>query len=136
MLNTVNYWAVFAAAVAYMVIGYLWYGPLFGARWRRLQGLSDEAMRSMPLSAGQAMGIGFVSALLMAFVLGQFAVLWGALTVGDAIALAFWVWLGFVVTTQAGSWLWEGKPFALLALNGAASLVSFVAMATILVLFQ
>ncbi len=135
-MNISNYWAVLGAAVAYLIIGAAWYGPVFGKRWRKLQGLSDEAMRSMPLTAGQAMGIGFMTALVMASVLAHFSVVWGALTVGDALALAFWIWLGFVLVTQAGAWLWEGKSFALVVLNGAASLVSLAVMSLILVFFQ
>ena len=39
----VNYLAIIVSAVLMMVIGYVWYGPLFGKRWATLMGLSPEA---------------------------------------------------------------------------------------------
>ena len=46
--------------------------------------------------------------------------------------LAFWPWLGYIATTQAGSFLWEGKSFKLFAFNAAESLVAMFAMACVL----
>ena len=45
----INYIAVVGAAVAAMVIGFLWYGPLFGKQWTKLMNFDkkkiDEAKR-------------------------------------------------------------------------------------------
>ncbi len=38
----VNYVAVVVAALANMVIGYVWFGPLFGKMYMRLQGMTQE----------------------------------------------------------------------------------------------
>lgn len=124
---TVNYWAVAGAAMANVAIGALWYGPVFGAAWRKMMGFTEADMRNMPLTAGQAITGGVVTALVTAFVLSQIAVQ-GV----SPLALAFWPWLGFVVTTQAGSWLWEGKPFKLFAFNAAESFLALLVMALIL----
>jgi len=132
----VNLWAVVVAALANMVIGSLWYGPLLGKQWKKLQGFTDEKMRSMPLSAKQAMLGGLLTALVMAYVLAHFVSL---LDIADALGawqLAFWAWLGLIATTQAGSFLWEGRPFKLFALNTLQSLVSLFAMTLILTLWM
>ncbi|MBI3341870.1 DUF1761 domain-containing protein, partial [Candidatus Curtissbacteria bacterium] len=34
----INYMAVVAAAVVNMVLGFLWYGPLFGKPWMKMMG--------------------------------------------------------------------------------------------------
>jgi len=135
---SINYWAVLVAALSYMVVGSLWYGPLFGKQWMKLAGLTKESMKSMPLTAAQAMAGGLVTAFIMAFVLAHDAFVWGDFYAGTksagtmSFALGFWIWLGYVATTQAGSWLWEGKPFKLFALNAASTFVSLQVMAAIL----
>jgi len=98
---------------------------------------SKADMRNIPLTPGQEIFGGLVTALVMSFVLANNAFAWSALlgesgTMQFAIILAFWPWLGFITTTQAGSWLWEGKSFKLFAFNAAASLVSMFAMALVL----
>lgn len=134
---TINYWGVIGAAIANMTVGMLWYGPIFGKTWRKLMGFSEADMRNMPLTAGQAICGGIVTALIMSFVLANDAFAWSALmgesgTLTFAIMLAFFPWLGFIATTQAGSWLWEGKSFKLFAFNAAESLVAMFAMALVL----
>jgi hypothetical protein len=139
---TVNYWAVLVAAIANIVIGSLWYGPLFGKTWKRLMGFSDESMKAMKMTVTGAYIGGIVTALLMAFVLAHSVVLWMAFpgtsagTFSFALELAFWIWLGYVATTQAGSVLWEGKSLKLFFLNTAQSLVSLIVMASILVFWK
>ena len=125
------------AAIANMIVGMLWYGPVFGKTWRKLMGFSETDMKKMPLTAGQAIAGGTITALLMSYILAHEAFVWGSFmgesgTVFFAFMLAFWPWLGFVATTQAGSFLWEGKSFKLFAFNAAASMVSMFAMALVL----
>ena len=64
----INYWAVLAAAVSTMIIGYVWYGPLFGKQWQKLSNVTvspEMAKKGM----GSSMVIAFIGSLLMAFVL-------------------------------------------------------------------
>ena len=132
----INYGAVLGAAIANMVVGSLWYGPVFGKAWRRMMNFSEQDMRSMKMTAGQAMVGGFITALLMAYVLAHFVSLVGVVTRADAFQLAFWSWLGLIATTQAGSVLWEGKSWKLFFLNTAQSLISIVIMVMILAHWQ
>jgi hypothetical protein len=116
-----------------MVVGMLWYGPLFGKQWKALM-----SMKNMKMTAAQAIVGGFVTALIMAFVLAHDAFVWGKFfgaSMGPlvfALQLAFWIWLGYIATTQAGTVLWEGKPWKLFFLNAGNSLVSLITMALVL----
>jgi len=47
-----NYLAIIAAAIASMLIGWLWYGPLFGKQWMKLAGLKKSDMKKMKKKAG------------------------------------------------------------------------------------
>lgn len=40
----VNYLAVVVAAIIYLVVGFLWYGPLFGRRWMALMNITPSSM--------------------------------------------------------------------------------------------
>ena len=133
---SINLWAVLVAAVVNMIVGSLWYGPVFGKMWKGLMGFTDESVKSMKLSPMQAMSMGLVVSIVMAYVLAHFVVVAGEIGVSGAFELAFWIWLGFLATTAISSFLWEGKPFKLFVLNTAEQFVSFFLMALVLVMWQ
>jgi len=116
----INYWAVLVAAIVSFVVGWLWYGPLFGKMWKGLMGFTDESMKAMAMKPATAMFWEFVTSLIMAYVLANFTVVWGALGVAGAWSLAFWIWLGFLATAELGSYLWEGRDLAWIFGNGRA----------------
>jgi hypothetical protein len=132
MEYSINPWAVLAAAVSTMIVGSLWYGPLFGKMWMKLSGLTRESMKSMPLTAPQAMGLGLVTALMTAYVLAHIADAFMVFDTTSAFQMAFWLWFGLAVPFTAGAWLWEGKSFKLFVLNAAHWLVSLTAVSVIL----
>ena len=129
---SISWVAVFVAAVANMAVGFVWYGPLFGKMWQSLMGFNEESMKNMPLTAKQAISGGFVTALIMSYVLAHFAYLSGVDTVSGGLQLAFWVWLGFIATASASSFLWEGKPFKLFVLNAVEQLVALSLMVCVI----
>ena len=134
---TVNYLAVVVAAVVAYAAGAVWHSPIgFGKQWQKMMGFGPDSMKSMPLTAAQAMSIGFVVSLLVAYVLAYFATLVGAATWQTSMQLGFWVWLGFLAPTLANGWLWEGKPLKLFAFNAAYALVSIEVMALVLGLWH
>jgi Protein of unknown function (DUF1761) len=71
----VNLWAVLVAAVASMVLGFLWYSPaLFARPWMLAMGYDPDdksRIKEMQKSAGKSYGISFVASLVTAFVLGK-----------------------------------------------------------------
>ncbi|MEK7613011.1 MAG: DUF1761 domain-containing protein [Patescibacteria group bacterium] len=129
-----NYLAVLVAALAAFGVGALWYSFLFQKPWMELMGFDADSMRSMPLTGTQAMGIGFVTTLVMVYVLAIFVSV--APNVQGALMLAFWLWLGFTATVQIGSFLWEGKPIKLFLINASQTLVAMLVAALILVLWR
>jgi hypothetical protein len=126
----VNVWAVLGATVVSFIIGWLWYGPLFGKKWMALRKMDTSAMTGeMPykLMAGE-----FVLTFITAYVLACFAVLFGATTAPQALELGFAVWVGFYATTLAGALLWEKMPMELYLIVAGRWLVSLLAMALVL----
>lgn len=125
------------AAVANIIVGALWYGPVFGRQWREMMNFTDEKIRSMPLTAGQAMIGGFMTALVVAYVLARETLVWAPVALSEgqmsfALSLAFWIWLGYFVTNTFGGYLWEGRSLKLTLFNCAQQFVSLFAMAFVL----
>ncbi len=133
----VNYLAVVVATVVAYAVGAVWHSPIgFGKMWMSLMGLTPDHMGKMPLTAMQAMVIGFFVTLLQVFVTAHFMVLVGATTLTLALQLGFWLWLGFLAPTLANGWLWEGRSLKLFGFNAAYSLVSILVIVAVLGLWQ
>ncbi len=122
---------VVAAAIASMVLGMLWYGPVFGKTWAKLSGIKMDAKKKGMWPAYLAT---FVGSLITAYVLNTFLSFAGAATPEAAALVGAWAWLGFVATTSLGGVLWKGESTNLYLLNGAHGLINFALMAVVLVL--
>ncbi|MBI3004800.1 MAG: DUF1761 domain-containing protein [Ignavibacteriales bacterium] len=123
-----NYVAILVAAVANMVIGFLWYGLLFGKKWAALHGYTEEQIKSM--NPGPLYAQSFVAVLVSYYILARFVP--STATLMDGIEVACLVWLGFVTTTQFTASLFSTKPRALYFLDTGYQLVTFIAAGAIL----
>lgn len=126
----INYLAVLVAAVAAFVIGWVWYGPLFGKMWAKEKGMMPDASMGMWSMVGE-----FVAQLVTAYVLAHFVAMLVVEDVSMALQLAFWTWLGFYATMLVGPVLWEKGSWTVYAIAASRALVSLAAMAVILALW-
>jgi uncharacterized membrane protein YagU involved in acid resistance len=85
---------------------------------------------------GQALVAGFVTDLIMAFVLALFVGWYGAVDLWGGLVVGFLAWLGFVATVMAGSIFYERKPGELVAINLGYQLVTMLIMGAILGLWH
>ena len=125
----INYVTILGAAVTSMVVGSIWYGPLFGKKWMEIIGATTEDVatrKQMQTKALPLYGIQFALTLLQLYVLvglvnGEN---------GSAAGIAFWMWLGFVMPTIAGSALWNNNPnkvkWAMFLIQAGYQLVMFI----------
>ena len=129
----VNYLAVLVAAIVGMVLGFLWYGPIFGNIWMKLMNIDKKKMEEMKKKGvGKSYFVTFIAGLVMAYVLSHFVDYLEATTISAGITAGFWIWLGFVATVIIGSVLWEGKPFKLYLINAGFHLAELMLMGAIL----
>ena len=88
----INYLPILVAAVADMVVGAIWFGPLFGKHWMKLTGMKASDMKNAPKSKMQKMYFfTFLSSLVVA---------WALYTLGNMLNLetvAEWSKLGFLL---------------------------------------
>lgn len=103
----INYVAVLICGVASMILGTVWYGPLFGKKWMKITGASemDQARRKeMQKRAMPLYGISFVLTLVQAAIFGM---LIEALPDMSPLTLAMWMWLAFIIPTVAAGSMWN-----------------------------
>ena len=127
----VNLVAVLVAAIANMIIGSIWYGPLFGKKWMALSGMTKESIEKCHPNMHAIYAMGFGVSLLMSYVLAHFVAL-NAVTLSMAFEAAFWTWLGFIATVSLNSVIWGGRSKNLWLLDNVYYLVSLLVMAGIL----
>lgn len=129
----VNLVAVVVAAVASMVLGFLWFGPLFGKPWMKRMGFTQKDVdRQKRKGMATTYFMGFIGALVTSYVLAHFVFYTGSVDAVSGAVTGFWIWLGFVATVLLGMVLWEGKPLALYFLNAGYYLVNLAVMGAIL----
>lgn len=136
----VNYLAVLAAAVASIILGSLWYGPIFGRQWMAMMGITPQSMEeAKKKGVGKLYVIAFIGSLLMAYVLSHFIVFarayLGTSGLEAGLMSGFWGWLGFVAPVTLGSVLWEGKSWRLWFLNNGYYLILLLVMGAILAMW-
>src|SRR5689334_18275506 len=114
--------ATLAAAVAGMMLGALWYGPLFGKAWISALGVGEDELKRR-VNPGVAYGLTFVLSLVAAFVFGMFLGPHPSLALGlGAGASAGICW---VAASLATNYLFEGRRPALIFINGGFHAVRF-----------
>ena len=69
-MQEVNLLAVLVAGVVPLVVGALWYGPIFGERWMALMETTTEEIEK-DFNPLKAYGLNFLLALVTAYVLAQ-----------------------------------------------------------------
>jgi Protein of unknown function (DUF1761) len=132
----VNLWSVLVAAVAAMILGFLWYSPLLFAKpWTLAMGYdpNDKAkMEEMRKGAGKLYGITFIASLISAFVLGKIVEITTVNSVLYGMKIGFAVWLGFVTTVQLTATLFGRKPIKVYLIDTGYQLGCYLVMGAIL----
>jgi Protein of unknown function (DUF1761) len=129
-VSTINYLAVFAAALSTFVLGGLWYSPLlFGKAWMRANGLTEADLQAF--SKARMFGLSLLFSLVMALNLSMFLaspttnLTWGMMAGGLA-------GLGWVAMAIAVIGLFENRSWKYIAINGGYMTVAFVIMGAII----
>lgn len=134
----INYPAVFVSALAYWMLGAVWYSPLlFERSFIALKGWTPEQIEAVRASshAGE-IGSALLVSLVTAYVLAHFVKFTGAETARSGVLAGFWLWLGFVATTNLSTVLFEGRPLGLYLINNGYHLVGLLGMGALLAVWR
>lgn len=116
-VTNLNYLAILVAGISNMVVGFLWYGPLFGKAWMALRGIEPGEINPNPL----VFVASFLLSLLMALVLAIFtnhvdaSIQAMSLVLGLLVALLIWV--GFVGPATFQNNMYSGLSRKLFAID-------------------
>lgn len=129
----INWIEIITAAVAAMVLGFLWYGPIFGKQWIKLTGMTEAKIKEAKAKGMTKQYVLMtISALVMAYVLAMFIDKISANTLTMGAIVGFWAWLGFAATVQLSKVLWGDTSYELYCLETGYYLASLVLMGAII----
>ena len=134
----INYAAVAVSGLAYWLLGGLWYSPLLFARpFVALMRYTPEQVAAIQ-AAGEArqLAVALLISLLLAYVLAHFVRFTGAETARTGLLAGFWLWLGFVATTNLETVLFESRPLGLYLINNGYHLVGLLGMGALLAVWR
>ena len=116
--GNVNFFTVLVATLAAFFLGFVWYSFLFGKRWMKELGFSEEELKK-----GANMGMIFGSTLALTFVMGLgLAMLWHTedptkLTWSVGLLHGLFIGVCFVATSTGINYLYQRKSLALWAID-------------------
>ena len=112
--------AIVLAAVVSFMFGWLWYGILFPKQWMAAAGKTEADLKALGGPTPTPFVISFVALLIMAWVLagviGHLGA--GAITLRSGVIAGALMWLGFVATTLAVNYTFQGAKPILTLLDG------------------
>lgn len=124
----INWLAVVAATVASMVLGGLWFGPLFLKQWAAALGKPIDEIQPAP-----ALWVLVVLGQLLVAIALAVVISWAG--VGNVLEGAL-VGIGIAVGFAANEWIrnhaFEGRPLSVIAISAGYTIVGFAIMGAIL----
>ena len=109
-----NFLAILASGIASLILGFVWYGPLFGKAWAGYTGWTKEKIKTI---LGSRMArtyiLTFYAALVSAFALSCLSRALGASGAMDGLILGLVAGIGIAAMGFATTFLFEHKPLGL-----------------------
>ena len=128
--SSLNWLAVFCAALSSFILGGVWYSPLmFGNAWMKVAGMTEESVKQG--NPGKIYGGAFLLALLAAVNLGMF-LNDPKVDLAFGIAAGAATGIGWVAPAFGVVYLFEQRPALHWFINGAYWVVAFIIMGAIL----
>lgn len=136
----VNFLAILICGIVSMIVGSLWYGPIFGKKWEKLAGLTGEKKELAKKSMAKKYLLMFLSSLVTAYALFHF--IWyaapGSLTLFVSVKTALWGFIGLVFPVSFTKFLFspDKKSADLLFIETGYYLVTLTLMGVVFFMFK
>lgn len=127
-----NWLAVVVAALAQMILGFLWYGPIFGKTWLAAMGKTRDQMTGAGMAGAVSAGAALVAAIALGLVINNV----GAATIGDGAIWGIILSAGLVVTSQISNAMFEQRSGTVTLLYSSYQLVGTATMGAIIAGWQ
>lgn len=132
-LSQLNIPAVLVAAVAYFIIGSLWFAALFGNIWSKE--VEKHGIRITKPSKGQMMQKmvqTFVGNLVVALTMAYVVFVAGSVTWQTGLKLGLICGIGFGAAVMAIAYTWESRSFKLVAIDSGYAVAGITVAGIIL----
>ena len=128
LLGELNWGAVIVATIVPFVLGYLWYGPLFGKAWMAASGVTKESMggSARPLIMSFFLTLG--TAIILGMAVERFDIVYWP----NGITLGLGLAIGLYAFNLCSDFLFEGRPMKLLYIQAGYRVLCAAAMGGIL----
>jgi hypothetical protein len=103
----VNYWAILVCGVLSMVVGAIWYGPLFGRKWCEIIGVDPNNVERIKKMQRESAKLYFIQLLLTLFQVWVLAYYIEGWKEASGLQNALWIWVAFVMPIIAGTAMWN-----------------------------
>ncbi|WP_421786214.1 DUF1761 domain-containing protein [Hyphobacterium sp.] len=133
-LYGINIIAVLLSSVGFMLVGMVWYGPLFGKRWMALNNFTEESLKDGNMAVTMAKGV--TNSLVAAIGIGVILAWSGRDGLVDCMIAAALVWLFFSATTEMLKHIWEGQSIELTLIHFGNQLVAYTLAGVIFSFFR
>ena len=132
----INYPAVIVAAIVHFMLGGLWYG-IFGNLFLKIIAWTPEQVARIEAEShwGEYLAA-FVCSFVLVYILAHFVQYTKANGVLDGMQTGFWLWLGFVATTQLPTVIFEQRKLGLYLINVGYQLVACLICGAILAVWK
>jgi len=125
-----NYAAIAVAAIAYWILGSVWFGVFFGKPWMALEHINlEQASQMNPVLT---YGATILLNLVVAFALSQLCLWRNATTAARGAALGVFLWLGLLGPITFNTYMYEMRPWQLFAINEFFPLAGLCLMGAII----
>jgi len=127
----VNWLAIIVAAIANMVIGFLWYGTwAFGKSWMTLSGRTMG--EGFPAGPGPLYAMTAAAAVVQAITMSWFVSQTGANSGAAGAIIGLYVGLGFIAAAMFAEVLFAGRHPRLFAITAGYSVVAAIVQGIII----
>jgi hypothetical protein len=135
----IHFVPLLVCAIGCLVLGSIWYGPLFGKTWMRLMKVDEDCMtdpvkrkaaqkQAMPLYILQ-----FILSFIQIWVLAHFI---AAGVTASGLVTSIWIFIGFILPMAAQGSMWNSDSrkdnWTRFWIVGGFNLVTFIALGLVL----
>lgn len=123
-----NWWAILVATIAAFVLGYVWYGPVFGKAWLAALGKTEDEIQPSPTP----FVVSFVAALLTCIVVAALMAGLGMTGIANGAVLGFLTGIGFIAASMASDTAFCGWGWKLWAIQAGYRVAYSIIMGAII----
>ena len=134
-MHDVNWLAVLVAGIVPLVIGFLWYGPIFGKQWLALMETTAEEIQK-DFNPLKTHGGSFVLSLITAYVLAQLLAVMGGSGAMIGVHVGLLVTIGFVLNVGYQGVAYEQRKPGIFVLSLGFNGVCLIAQAVLLAVWR